>query len=148
MGIGVTELLIILVIVALLFGTKKLRSAGGDLGAAIGSFRQAMNEPEQPPAVETAAVAKAPVTPAAATPAPAETAPVQASVAAQAPESRSAPPRKGNTSPPRPAAQAPESPSVPPAVKPAGRVIEGESASPKSKPKDRPKNKPKNKPKT
>ena len=65
MGIGITELLIILAIVALLFGTKKLRSAGGDLGAAISSFRQAMSEPEQPPATETAAVIQAPEPPAA-----------------------------------------------------------------------------------
>ncbi len=48
MGIGVTELLIILAIVALLFGTKKLRSIGGDLGSAIQSFRKAMTEPDPP----------------------------------------------------------------------------------------------------
>ncbi len=48
MGIGVTELLIILAIVALLFGTKKLRSIGGDLGSAIQSFRKAMSESESP----------------------------------------------------------------------------------------------------
>jgi sec-independent protein translocase protein TatA len=46
MGIGATELLIILGIVALIFGTKKLRGIGGDLGGAIKGFRQAMNEPE------------------------------------------------------------------------------------------------------
>ncbi|MGQ0591077.1 MAG: twin-arginine translocase TatA/TatE family subunit [Gammaproteobacteria bacterium] len=44
MGIGITELLIILAIVAVLFGTKKLRSIGGDLGTAIQSFRKAMTE--------------------------------------------------------------------------------------------------------
>jgi len=43
---GITELLIILLIVALLFGTKKLRSMGGDLGGAIKSFRGAMKEDE------------------------------------------------------------------------------------------------------
>jgi sec-independent protein translocase protein TatA len=58
MGIGITELLIILLIVALLFGTKRLRSAGGDLGAAIGSFRQAMSEPEPQPAGDAAPVAE------------------------------------------------------------------------------------------
>jgi sec-independent protein translocase protein TatA len=47
MGFGVTELLIVLVIVALLFGTKKLRHIGGDLGNAIKSFRGAMNETEE-----------------------------------------------------------------------------------------------------
>lgn len=46
MGFGVTELIIILIIVALLFGTKKLRSLGGDLGSAIKSFRGAMKEGE------------------------------------------------------------------------------------------------------
>ena len=39
---GPTELLILLAIVALLFGTKKLRSMGGDLGGAINSFRNAL----------------------------------------------------------------------------------------------------------
>lgn len=42
MGIGIQELLVILVIVLLLFGTKKLRNLGGDLGSAIKSFRSAM----------------------------------------------------------------------------------------------------------
>jgi len=44
MGFGVTELLIILAIVALLFGTKKLKSLGGDLGESIKSFRGAVAE--------------------------------------------------------------------------------------------------------
>lgn len=48
MGIGITELLVILAIVALLFGTKKLRSIGGDLGTAIQSFRKAMTEADAP----------------------------------------------------------------------------------------------------
>ena len=39
---GPTELLILLAIVALLFGTKKLRSMGGDLGSAINSFKNAL----------------------------------------------------------------------------------------------------------
>jgi sec-independent protein translocase protein TatA len=47
MGIGVTELLVILVIVALLFGTKKLRTIGTDLGEALRGFRKAMSEPEE-----------------------------------------------------------------------------------------------------
>ncbi len=46
MGIGIWELLIILVIVALLFGTSKLRNIGGDLGSAIKNFRGAMKEGE------------------------------------------------------------------------------------------------------
>ena len=42
MGISIWQLLIILVIVALLFGTKRLRNIGGDLGSAIKSFKGAM----------------------------------------------------------------------------------------------------------
>jgi sec-independent protein translocase protein TatA len=44
MGFGVTELLIILAIVLVLFGAKKLRNVGGDLGGAIKNFKQAMND--------------------------------------------------------------------------------------------------------
>ncbi|MCG8378394.1 MAG: twin-arginine translocase TatA/TatE family subunit [Proteobacteria bacterium] len=47
MGFGITELLVILLIVALLFGTKKLRNMGGDLGSAIKSFRKAVKETEE-----------------------------------------------------------------------------------------------------
>jgi len=46
MGISIGQLLVILVIVALLFGTKKLRNIGGDLGSAIKSFRKGMTEGE------------------------------------------------------------------------------------------------------
>lgn len=46
MGFGVSELLILLVIVALLFGTKKLRNMGGDIGGAVKSFKKALSEPE------------------------------------------------------------------------------------------------------
>ncbi len=38
------QLLIILVVVLLLFGTKRLRSLGGDLGSAIKGFQKAMKE--------------------------------------------------------------------------------------------------------
>ena len=44
MGISIWQLLIVLVIVLLLFGTKKLRGIGGDLGSAIRSFRTAVKE--------------------------------------------------------------------------------------------------------
>ena len=44
MGFGVSELLILLLIVALLFGTKKLRNMGGDLGSAVKSFRSAVTD--------------------------------------------------------------------------------------------------------
>jgi sec-independent protein translocase protein TatA len=39
MGFGWQELLIILVIVALIFGTKKLRNIGSDLGGAVKGFK-------------------------------------------------------------------------------------------------------------
>jgi sec-independent protein translocase protein TatA len=47
MGIGIKELLVILVIVIVLFGTKKLRNVGADLGGAIKSFRSAVKEGEE-----------------------------------------------------------------------------------------------------
>lgn len=47
MSFGIWELVIILLIVALLFGTKKLRTLGGDLGSAIKSFRSAVSETEK-----------------------------------------------------------------------------------------------------
>lgn len=46
MGISPTQLIIILVIVALIFGTKKLRNMGGDLGGAVKGFKKAMNDDE------------------------------------------------------------------------------------------------------
>ncbi len=42
MGISWPQLLIIAVIVILLFGTKKLRNIGGDLGSAVKGFKKAM----------------------------------------------------------------------------------------------------------
>ena len=44
MGPSLWQLLIVLVIVLLLFGTKKLRNLGGDLGSAIKSFRGAVKD--------------------------------------------------------------------------------------------------------
>ncbi len=46
-GISVWQLLIVLVIVVLLFGTKKIRSLGGDLGSAIRSFKSSLKDGEQ-----------------------------------------------------------------------------------------------------
>lgn len=46
-GISIWQLLIILVIVLLLFGTKRLRSLGTDLGNAIKGFRSAMTDGEK-----------------------------------------------------------------------------------------------------
>lgn len=44
MSVGWIQLVIILLIVLLLFGTKKLRNIGTDLGGAIRGFRQAMKD--------------------------------------------------------------------------------------------------------
>ena len=46
MGISIWQLVIILGIVVLLFGTKKLRNIGGDMGSAINSFKKAMKQGE------------------------------------------------------------------------------------------------------
>ena len=43
-GISVTQLLILLVIVALVFGTKRLRNIGSDLGSAVKGFRKGIEE--------------------------------------------------------------------------------------------------------
>lgn len=49
MGISIWQLVIILVIVLLLFGAKRLRNVGGDLGSAIKGFKSAMKEEENKP---------------------------------------------------------------------------------------------------
>jgi sec-independent protein translocase protein TatA len=46
MGFGLKELIVILVIVALLFGTKKLKNIGSDLGGAIKGFKKGIAEDE------------------------------------------------------------------------------------------------------
>ena len=46
MGIGFRELLIILAIALLIFGAKKLRNIGSDLGAAVRGFKKSMSEGE------------------------------------------------------------------------------------------------------
>ncbi|MEM7015995.1 MAG: twin-arginine translocase TatA/TatE family subunit [Pseudomonadota bacterium] len=46
-GISIWQLLIVLVIVVLLFGTKRLRGLGGDLGSALKSFRNAVSDAEK-----------------------------------------------------------------------------------------------------
>ncbi|MCA0893382.1 twin-arginine translocase TatA/TatE family subunit [Microbulbifer agarilyticus] len=47
MGISWQQLLILLVIVLLIFGTKRLRNLGGDLGGAIKGFKKAMKEEDK-----------------------------------------------------------------------------------------------------
>ncbi|SHI04481.1 Sec-independent protein translocase subunit TatA [Ferrimonas marina] len=43
---GIWQLLIVALIVVLLFGTKKLRGIGGDLGGAVKGFKKAMSDEE------------------------------------------------------------------------------------------------------
>jgi sec-independent protein translocase protein TatA len=45
-GFGLTELLVILAIVLLIFGPKRLKSLGSDLGSAIKGFRTAVSDDE------------------------------------------------------------------------------------------------------
>ncbi len=44
MGISIWQLLIVLGIVIVLFGTKKLRNLGGDIGSAVKGFKSAMKD--------------------------------------------------------------------------------------------------------
>ena len=46
-GLGMTELLVILAIVLLVFGPKRLKSIGSDLGSAIKGFRSAVSEEDK-----------------------------------------------------------------------------------------------------
>jgi sec-independent protein translocase protein TatA len=46
-GFGIRELVVILVVVLLIFGTKKMGDIGSDLGRAVRGFRQSMSEGEQ-----------------------------------------------------------------------------------------------------
>lgn len=63
MGISIWQLLIVLGIVILLFGTKKLRNIGTDLGGAIRGFKKSMNDDDpknaDPDAIEESSEAKA-----------------------------------------------------------------------------------------
>ena len=43
-GISVWQLLIILLIVMMLFGTKRLKGLGGDLGGAVRQFKQSLGD--------------------------------------------------------------------------------------------------------
>lgn len=46
-GIGMQELLVILVLVLVIFGAKRLPEIGSGLGRAIRNFRQASSEPDE-----------------------------------------------------------------------------------------------------
>jgi sec-independent protein translocase protein TatA len=47
-SLSIWHWLIVLLIVALVFGTKKLRNIGGDLGGAVKGFKEGMREGETP----------------------------------------------------------------------------------------------------
>jgi sec-independent protein translocase protein TatA len=49
-GVGTTELLIILLVIFLLFGARRLPELGKGLGEGMRSFRDALKAPEAPPA--------------------------------------------------------------------------------------------------
>jgi sec-independent protein translocase protein TatA len=52
MGISIWQLLIILAIVLVLFGAKRLRNLGGDLGTAVKGFRDSMKDVEKEDAAQ------------------------------------------------------------------------------------------------
>ena len=43
-GLSIWHWLIVLLVVVLIFGTKKLKNIGGDVGGAVNEFKKAMNE--------------------------------------------------------------------------------------------------------
>lgn len=47
MGISIGHLLVVLLIILLLFGAKKLRSLGSDLGSAVKGFRDSMGDSKE-----------------------------------------------------------------------------------------------------
>ena len=49
MGFSTTHLIIFLVIIVVIFGTKKLRNIGGDLGGAVKGFKEGMRTEEEAP---------------------------------------------------------------------------------------------------
>jgi len=58
-GIGIWQLIIILVIVVMLFGTKKLRTLGSDLGGALKGFKTAMKDEDAKDGDDEAGIKKA-----------------------------------------------------------------------------------------
>jgi sec-independent protein translocase protein TatA len=58
MGLSTTHLLIFLVIIVLIFGTKKLKNIGSDLGGAVKGFKDGMKDGGEKAADTPAPVAK------------------------------------------------------------------------------------------
>jgi len=54
MGLSIWHLLVVLVIALIIFGTKKIRNLGGDLGGAIKNFKTAMKDEEEEAAAAAA----------------------------------------------------------------------------------------------
>ncbi len=54
MGLGWKELVLVLVIVLLVFGTKRLRNIGSDLGGAVKGFKKGMDGDEPKPPADAA----------------------------------------------------------------------------------------------
>jgi sec-independent protein translocase protein TatA len=51
-GLSIWHWIVVLVIVLVVFGTKKLRNVGGDLGGAVRDFKKALNDGEAQPKLE------------------------------------------------------------------------------------------------
>lgn len=47
-GISIWQIAVIVIVVAVLFGGKRLRNLGGDLGASLKGFKKAMKDEEKP----------------------------------------------------------------------------------------------------
>jgi sec-independent protein translocase protein TatA len=72
-GLSIWHWLVVLLIVALIFGTKRLRNIGDDVGGAVKSFRKAMQDDDKPAAgTDTAPKIDKPADPSAADPAKTE----------------------------------------------------------------------------
>lgn len=56
-GLSLGHILVVLLVVVLVFGTRKVRDVGGDLGHAIREFKKTMNEDEAAPADKRQAAA-------------------------------------------------------------------------------------------
>ncbi len=51
-GFSLWHWLVVLLVVVLVFGTKKLRGMGSDLGDAVRGFRKGLRDDEQPPSLK------------------------------------------------------------------------------------------------
>lgn len=51
-GFSIWHWLVVLLVVLVIFGTKKLRNVGGDLGGAVRDFKKAMNTDEEQPKLQ------------------------------------------------------------------------------------------------